>query len=65
MKLTLLVMAIEAGVALGLWLEQQQLMTINDNENWDNKTVDDVEQQVSFSVSSSARFCSLWQAVVT
>jgi hypothetical protein len=57
-KLTLFVMAIEAGVALGLWLEQQQLVTIDDNENWHSKAVDDVEQRVSFSVSSSARFFS-------
>lgn len=53
-KLTLLVMAIEAGVALGLWLEQQQPVTHAKHESWHSMEADVLEQQVSFSVSSIA-----------
>lgn len=53
-KITLLVMTIEAGVALGLWLEQQQRVENADNESWHSMEAD--EQRVSFSVSSTAWF---------
>jgi hypothetical protein len=52
-KLTLFVMSIEAGVVLGLWLEQQQLLTAEDANGSSQTSEIDLSERVSISVSST------------
>ena len=47
-------MSIEAGVALGLWLEQQQLSTTENADGSSQATEIDLSERVPFSVSSSS-----------